>query len=272
SPERPFLEGDATQVQQVLLNLLTNAAEAIGPKTGQIRVETRVARLAAPTPLRFPPQAPLQPGDYAVLEVQDTGCGMAPEVQARIFDPFFTTKTTGRGLGLSALLGIMRGHRGGIELESAPGAGTTFRMYFPLRPGAAPAWAERAAEVSEALSGEVLLADDEPSVLEAGKALLEALGFTVRTAPDGEAAMAAFLEHLEGIRLVILDQTMPSMSGADTFRAIRRLQPRIPVILASGFSEEEVGDELQAEGLDGFLQKPYRMADLERVVRRALTR
>ena len=231
-----------------------------------------MARVDERAAFRFPAHEPLPSGSYAVLTVSDTGSGMAVEVQARLFDPFFTTKATGRGLGLSAILGIIRGHRGGIQMESAPGEGTTFRLFFPLR-ASAPAPHESTGRDEEAeLSGEVLLADDEPAVLEAGRALLESLGFTVLTAEDGEAAISCFIEHLDRIRLVIVDQTMPRMSGTDTFRAIRRLRPELPVILSSGFSEEEVGDILQAEGLEGFLQKPYRLADLERVVRKALTR
>ena len=268
-PSGPRLEGDGTQIQQVVLNLLTNAADAIGQRTGAIRVSTTAVALKGDEPMRFPPGG-LPPGDYVELRVSDTGEGMAPEVQARIFDPFFTTKATGRGLGLSALLGIIRGHRGGIQLDSAPGAGTVFRIFFP-RSAAGGAEAPSAAPSdAQALSGTLLLADDEPGVLEAGRALLEALGFTVLAAEDGESAIAAFLDHQDEIRLVILDQTMPRLSGTDAFRAIRRLRPGLPVILSSGFSEEEVGDTLRAEGLEGFLQKPYRLADLERVVRKVL--
>ena len=272
SPETPFVEGDTTQIQQVLLNLITNAAEAIGTKTGCIRVSTGEVRLDEDPGLRLPGGDPLAPGSYATLEVSDTGAGMAPEIRASIFDPFFTTKATGRGLGLAALLGILRGHRGGIQIESALGKGTTFRLFFPLRATALHPTEAAAHPAPLELSGEVLVADDEPIVLDAGCALLESMGFTVITAEDGEAAIARFLEHLDRLRLVILDQTMPRMSGADAFRAIRRLRPDLPVILSSGYSEEEVGDALQAEGLDGFLQKPYRLADLEGVVRRVLSR
>jgi CheY-like chemotaxis protein len=206
------------------------------------------------------------------MEVADTGSGIPPDTLAHIFDPFFTTKTTGRGLGLAALLGIMRGHRGGLQIESGVGKGTTFRLYFPRHAAPAPPKGPSAPPSGIELSGEVLIADDEPGVLEAGQALLESLGFTVIAAEDGEAAVARFLEHVDRLRLVIVDQTMPRMSGADAFRAIRRLRPSLPVILCSGFSEEEVGDALQAEGLDGFLQKPYRLADLERDVRKVLSR
>ncbi len=270
--EPPFIEGDSTQVQQVLLNLITNAAEAIGSASGRIQVSTSTALLGPGATPRLPGGDPLAPGNYAVLEVADTGSGIPPETVARIFDPFFTTKATGRGLGLAALLGIMRGHRGGLQIEIEVGKGTAFRLYFPHRASPAPAQGTAASPSSLELSGEVLIADDEPGVLEAGQALLESLGFTVLTAEDGEAAVARFLEHVDRLRLVIVDQTMPRMSGADVFRAIRRLRPGLPVILSSGFSEEEVGDALQADGLDGFLQKPYRLADLERAVRKVLAR
>ncbi|HET6330541.1 MAG TPA: ABC transporter substrate-binding protein [Holophagaceae bacterium] len=272
APEAPFIEGDSTQVQQVLLNLITNAAEAIGSKPGRIEVTTGMAELGKDPAPRLPGGDPLPPGPYAVLEVSDTGAGMPPETVARIFDPFFTTKATGRGLGLAALLGIMRGHRGGLLIESEPGKGTTFGLYFPRRATVPLPQGVVASAPGDELGGEVLIADDEPGVLEAGQALLESLGFTVVTAEDGEAAIARFLEHVDRLRLVIVDQTMPRMSGADAFRAMRRLRPGLPVILSSGFSEEEVGDTLQAEGLDGFLQKPYRLADLERVVRKVLSR
>ncbi|MFN7957134.1 MAG: response regulator [Holophagaceae bacterium] len=182
----------------------------------------------------FPGQG-LTPGPYAVLEVGDTGIGMTPEVLSRIFDPFFTTKPTGHGLGLSAIQGILRGHRGGLKVYSEPGRGTSFQVYLPAtsRP-LPPAPSTPSNPAGVALGGLVLLVDDEQSILEVTAKALERLGFQVETAADGKEAVERFSTRPSAFRLALVDLTMPRMDGRECFKALRALRPDLPVVLCSG--------------------------------------
>jgi len=272
--ELPAIQADGAQIQQVIMNLVTNASDAIGDAEGTIAISTRTMDLdKASIASTFPSQT-LRPGTYAVLEVSDTGCGMSPEILARIFDPFFTTKRKGRGLGLSAMLGILRGHGAGLKISSEVGRGSTFKLFFPIHPEGASAVKKVEAEpaVPSRFTGRVLLVDDEPVILESSAALLSVLGFRVVTAIDGQDAVEKFEANPGGFDLVLMDLTMPRMSGHEAFGRMRTLRPDLPVILCSGYSEQEITHKLQEQGLTGFLQKPYLLIDLKRALQACLAK
>jgi two-component system cell cycle sensor histidine kinase/response regulator CckA len=267
----PSIEADATQVRQVVLNLAVNAAEAIGVLPGTVSVETGEMHCDAAYLTDGVPSGAGTPGRYVFLEVRDTGCGIETANLPRIFDPFFTTKFTGRGLGLPAVLGIVRGHHGAIKVTTAPGQGTTVRVLFP-----AFEREERADSPAQDPSlwrgsGTVLVVDDEEGVRKLAKAMLERLGFTVRLASDGMEAVEIFGANPADISCVLLDLTMPRMGGAETFRALRALAPEIRVILSSGYLIDQATEGFGSHGLSGFVQKPYQLNALSQVMKAALT-
>jgi PAS domain S-box-containing protein len=255
----PAVLADTGQMRQVVLNLLSNASEALGEGPGVIAVRTGALRagreLLAPLHLG----AELPEGEYVELEVCDTGCGMGAGVQARIFEPFFSTKFTGRGLGLAAVLGIVRSHRGAIGVDSKPGEGSTFRVLLP----AAPAPEDRTPEQAGPARGKglVLVAEDEEGVRTLARHMLELLGHEVVLAADGDEALARLHERAGKVRLVLLDLTMPRRDGEQTLREVRRHWPDLPVLLMSGYSEAELGGRV-AGAASGFLQKPFTLQDL----------
>ncbi len=265
----PWIEGDRTQLQQVLLNLVTNAADAIAPEEGRIILRTRREELDADALAARFPGYELSPGTYVVLEVSDTGRGMDEEVRARLFDPFFTTKGPGRGLGLSAMVGILRGHHGGVRMDSAPGRGTTFTLAFPrLKRPAAQAEKPLDAEAPLARDLSILVVDDEPALRDTTAALLRTRGWRVRTAEDGQDALDQ-LEADAAVDIVILDLTMPRLDGVQALPLILARAPKARVVLSSGYTSQDVHGLLQDLGAAGFLQKPYGAAELEAAVRRA---
>ena len=263
----PVIEGDAAQLQQVLLNLVTNASDAIGDQPGRIRIATGTTTLdqgATGLLAEFKPS----PGDYVFLEVSDTGCGIAPEFQGRIFEPFFSTTDTGRGLGLAALLGILRSHHGALEMDSAAGEGTTFRLYFPSAGNPSATGAE-APERQESLPPglRLLLVDDEESIRSTTRGLLEGLGCQVATAGDGHEALE-LVASSSPFDLVLLDLMMPRMDGRQTLAALRKDNPGLAVVLCSGYTEQEIPG-----GWDGvFLAKPYTLEALQNALRTALAK
>ena len=259
----PLIEADATQIRQVIMNLITNASEAIGDQSGAISISTGATECDRACLSETYLHEELPEGLYVYLEVADTGCGMDEETRRKMFDPFFTTKSTGRGLGLSALLGTIRGHQGALKVHSQPGRGTTFKVLFPARDRPP---APRPQEPSEARAwrggGSILLVDDEETVCTVGKRMLERAGFTVLTAPDGPQAVELFRQHADEIACVLLDLTMPHMDGEETFHELRRIRDDVRVIMSSGYNEQEVAQRFAGQGLAGFIQKPYRRADL----------
>ncbi|WP_240732249.1 PAS domain S-box protein [Geobacter sp. FeAm09] len=265
TPEPAAVEADATQVRQIVMNLVINASEAMGDRDGTIAVATGCMECDAAYLDNPWLNENRGPGAYAWLEVADTGCGMDRETMARIFDPFFTTKFTGRGLGMAAVLGIIRGHRGAIRVSSEPGRGTTFRVLLPAagQPGERPV--PEAPALGWRGSGTVILADDEESVRGIGTEMLKALGYVPITAVDGRQALE-LCRTTPDIAFVILDLTMPNMDGEQCFREIRRLVPGMRVIVSSGYNEQEVAPRFAGKGLDGFIQKPYTLAALRKVV------
>ena len=263
-PALRAVDGDRGQLRHSLLNLCLNARDAM--KTGgTLSLNTRSAVLSAAEAKQYHVG---RPGACAVLSITDTGEGMTEEVKQRLFEPFFTTKREEgqTGMGLPMVYGIVKNHNGGIHVESSPGRGTCFTVTLPA--------SDRSERIRPALpqepaaggTGTILLVDDEPAIRDMGKEMLTALGYDVLLAEDGEAACRIFAEHGRGIALVLLDIVMPKMGGKETFASIRRMAPRIPVLLSSGYTVEGVAQEILDEGADGFIQKPYRMSDLARVL------
>ncbi len=266
----PVLMAEATQIQQVVMNLVTNASEAIGDAEGIVSIRTGMQICSREDLTRDFPGQPLEPGTFLTLEVSDTGRGMPPEVQARIFEPFFTTKFTGRGLGLAAMLGILRGHKGGIRVYSEVGKGSTFKLIFPAGTGEAAA-AEAPAQTNDwAGSGTVLVVDDEEGVRHVASDLLKSMGFEVITAEDGLQALERFRESPVPIRVVLMDLTMPHLDGVETFRELRRLDPGCRVVLTSGYNEQEAIQDFLGKGLAAFVQKPFLRTDLMAAIQKAL--
>lgn len=271
APDLPQVEGDATQLRQVIMNLITNASDALGEGGGTITtrlaVEHSTREYLAETYL----DDDLPAGDYVALEVTDTGCGMDAETVSRIFDPFFTTKFAGRGLGLAAVLGIVRGHKGAIKVTSAPGQGSTFKVLLPAAPSPKGVVADQPLRLVDYTgAGTVLIVDDEETIRSVTAKTLERFGYKVITARDGIEAVEAFRHSATEIALVLLDMTMPQMSGDEAFRAIRAIHPGARVILSSGFTEQEATDRFRGAGLAGFIQKPYRPTDLLAKIREVL--
>jgi PAS domain S-box-containing protein len=263
----PTVIGDPSQLQQVIMNLVINGAEAIGDAAGSITIRTRLEHLERVDGSQWPLSGnTLVPGDYVHIEVADTGCGMSREVQSRVFDPFFSTKPKGHGLGLSAVQGIIRAHRGGLGVDSTVGMGTTFRLLLPA--GAPePLVAEAASPVQRGTEGRVVLViDDEDYMLEVVRDSLEAHGHAALLAQSGEEGIELLRRHRDRVDLVLLDLTMPGLGGVETCRRLQEVEPAVPVILSSGFAEEEAMTRLRGMNLAGFLQKPYLVKDLMRVV------
>jgi len=270
--ELPSILGDATQIRQILMNLIINASEATEGKSGVICITTGALdcdrkyldTFAAASLIQH--DQPLADGAYVFLEVADTGCGMDRETQDKIFDPFFTTKFTGRGLGMAAVLGIVRGHGGAIKVYSELGKGTTFKIFFPVNEVQASESLVQDTSPSDDWKGDgtLLLVDDEEPIRNLGEQMLERLGFNVITAADGREAVDLFREHSDEIVCVILDLTMPHMDGTAAFREMRGIRDDVKVIISSGYNEQDVKHQFLGKGLAGSLQKPYRMADLKK--------
>ncbi len=272
-PNLPPVHADATQIRQVVMNLVINASEAIGAHGGVIGLRTGVAQVdrAYLNALAVTPEP--SEGAYVTLEVSDTGCGMSTETQARIFEPFFTTKFTGRGLGLAAVLGIVRGHKGSLKIYSELGQGTTFKLLFPLAPeGTQPSPRPVPAHPPWEGGGIALIADDEEPVRAAADEILRTLGFTSALAHDGRDAVEIFRAAPHRFSLVLLDLTMPHKGGEAAFAEIQRMRGDVRVILMSGFDERDATARFAGKGLASFLQKPFSADDLARVVREAFCR
>ena len=270
-PGLPALDGDPAQLEQALQDLVNNAADAIGERGGTIRVGTARTMLDEAALARLLPGWRPAPGPCQCLEVADDGHGMAPEVLERIFEPFFSTKGLGRGLGLPALAGIVKAHRGGLAVTSAPGRGSSFRLYLPAA-AAAPAAPERPDPGAWRGHGTILVVDDDELVRSVHRAQIELLGFRTLEAVDGLEAVEVFRAHRDAIDLVFMDLSMPRMDGREAMRAIRALEPGARVVLCSGFNEEAAQPGPGAGGADAFLQKPFRKEALGRVLRETLAR
>jgi two-component system cell cycle sensor histidine kinase/response regulator CckA len=267
----PAIRADATQVRQVVMNLITNASDAIGDRSGLITVRTGVMTVDWEYLGTTYLDDALPEGDYVYVEVGDTGCGMDEATKAKIFDPFFTTKFTGRGLGLAAVLGIVRGHQGAIKVYSEIGRGTTFRVLFPSSDQPA-AEVDRAADAEPAWRGHgtILVIDDEETVRAVASRVLEQIGFTVHAARNGRQGLELLTRHADDVVLALLDLTMPDMNGQEAFHELRRIRPDVRVILSSGYTEQDATAQFAGEGLAGFIQKPYNAGSLITKIRDVL--
>jgi len=259
----PAIEADVTQLRQVILNLITNASDSIGDERGVIDVRTGVEECDAAYLADSYFEVDLPAGEYVFFEVSDSGYGMDAETQAKVFDPFFSTKAMGRGLGLAAVLGIVRGHGGALKLFSEAGKGTTIKVLFPTTSDA-PAVVEQGEKPHDDWSGEglVLLVDDEETVRTVAQQILERAGFEVVTAKDGIDALEVFEQHKGAVKAVLLDITMPRMGGEDTLLELRRRDEKVPVILSSGYNQQDATNRFVSQGAAGFIQKPYRVRAL----------
>lgn len=254
----PPINADATQIRQVVMNLITNASDSINENKGEISISTGMKDSTADNDSEIIYGEDLQEGPYVYIEVSDTGCGMDKETINRIFEPFFTTKFTGRGLGMAAVLGIVKSHRGCISIKSKPGKGTTFRLFFPpCDLSVTPSSVEKIKNNQEAISGLVLLADDEAAIRAVGKRIIEKMGLSVITASDGEEAVRLFTENRDKVDLAIVDLTMPKMDGAEVFAEIRKKEPDLPIMIISGYTEYEIRSQFAGKTVSGFIQKPF---------------
>ncbi len=270
SADLPAVTADATQLQQIVLNLVTNASEAVGDQGGPLRISTRIIECDRACLDEASPHEELTEGTYVALEVSDDGCGMDDETRAKVFDPFFTTKFTGRGLGMAAAQGIVRGHKGAILVESNRGEGSTFTVLLPALDHAAAVAPPRRREDGWRGTGTILVVDDEFMVRTTATRILERAGFSVLTASGGAKAVNVFRERNHEIVAVLLDLKMPHMDGEETFAELHRINERVPIILSSGYGEQEVTERLFDEGIACFLQKPFQTSQLVEKVREAL--
>jgi PAS domain S-box-containing protein len=270
-PRLPPVQADVTQIRQVVMNLIVNASDAMEERSGNITVSTGVCHCTREYLSESSASLDCPEGRYVFFEVRDDGCGMAPDVRARIFDPFFTTKSMGRGLGMAATLGIVRGHQGGINIQSVAGKGTTIRVVLPvLESGAKPALAVEPAITEWRGQGLVLVVDDDGIVREVAEQMLHIMGFEVLKAVDGREALRICRRERGRIVCILLDLAMPVMDGVQAYTELRRIDPDVKVLLSSGFSAQEVEERFRGKGLAGFIQKPYELEALQAKLREVL--
>jgi PAS domain S-box-containing protein len=266
----PAIVADRAELQQVVMNLLTNAAEALGDGAGTVTIRTWTRKLGRAELERELPHESLTPGEYVSLEVADTGCGMDESVVAKLFDPFFTTKQSGRGLGMSAVLGIVRGHGGAVRVSSTAGVGSTFHLLFPISSVPAAAPKDPAAPIDWRGKGTILVVDDERTIRSILSATLAGMGFSTLLAANGAEAISIFDKNVADVVLAFVDMTMPVMGGAETLVALRERAPALPVVLMSGYSEQHAQAQLADARVVAFLEKPYTIAQIEEVIHRLL--
>ncbi|MHB8057316.1 MAG: ATP-binding protein [Desulfuromonadaceae bacterium] len=265
----PFIMGDASQIRQVVMNLVINAAEAIGDAEGAIEVKLLKAELKAKHTEKDHLGLIIPAGRYILFEVSDNGCGMDQETSRKIFEPFYTTKFSGRGLGMSAVLGIIKAHNGALQLESHPGQGTTFKVYLPAQfsKSESEESQQKAASAPWHCSGTILLAEDEEQVKSIAIILLQELGFTVLDAANGKEALELYQQNAADITLVVTDMGMPVMNGYELFYKLKQLNPHLPIIISSGFGEGDIDSKIPSEEIAGLINKPYNFDQLREVLR-----
>ena len=264
----PMIEGDVSQIKQVILNFIVNSADAIGVQDGQIKISTFRRVLNRKKLGVLYNGTHMDEGEYVVLEVKDSGCGMSESLQKKIFDPFVTTKTTGSGLGLSAVLGIIKAHLGGLEVHSEEGKGTVFRVFFPMSgfiktttiviaTGEMGTWDG---------AGLILVVDDDATVRDVVAAFAEKLNLDVMYAEDGRSGVDMFRQYHHKLQVVMMDMTMPRLGGLDAMREMREINPDVPIVLMSGYAESEALSVTSGEQADAFVQKPFRFKTVKKAL------
>ena len=268
----PLVSVDASQLRQVVMNLIINAAEAIGEAQGEVCVSLEKAAIGGGRQEIDHLGAPIRPGGYVCLQVIDNGCGMDAETQQRIFEPFYTTKFAGRGLGMAAVLGIIKGHKGALQLSSQPGQGSTFRVFLPLQTAPLPAAEPRSTRLSEPWHGRgtILLVEDEEQVMALAEAMLEELGFQVVKAMNGQEALDLYQQKASDLTLVITDIGMPVMDGYALCDELKKLQAKVPIIISSGFGDTTVTSRINPQDIAGLVNKPYDLDQLRNVLKRVV--
>ena len=265
----PFVLGDISQIRQVAMNLIINASEAIGESQGEVSVSIAKTAISDVEPVIDYNGKIISPGWYICLKVTDNGCGMDNETKQRIFEPFYTTKFTGRGLGMSAVLGIIMSHGGALQLFSELGHGTTFKVYLPIPNSELAVDKSTQQDSSEPWqgSGTILLVEDEEMLMTMVKVLLNKLGFSVIEASNGKEALELYQKNSDDITLVVTDMGMPVMNGYELFRELKKLKPELPIIISSGFGDADVTSKIAREDIAGLISKPYSFDQLREVVK-----
>jgi len=266
----PMVECDVAQLEQVVINLLTNAAEAIGDASGTITITTGSTLTDTNTLEHCYGSEELRSGEHVYIEVVDDGCGISDETRQHMFEPFFTTKFTGRGLGMSAILGIMRSNHGCIQIDSRPGCGSAIRVFLPPAKGKVKQSMEETMPGHFTASGMVLVVDDEPAVQKVACRMLAHMGFETLTANDGDESLDVYQRHQDEIVVVLLDLTMPKMSGDKVFEALQRIRPDVKVLISSGYGEARLSERFRGQQSIAFVQKPYNVKQLRQAMRKIL--
>ncbi len=268
-----LIRGDITQIRQIIMNLILNASEAIGNASGSITLMTYLTECNDEMIDHLAMNYSMKPGTHLCMEISDTGCGILPEKIKQIFDPFYTTKFTGRGLGLAAVSGIIKSHNAGLIVESEPGKGTTFRVYFPVVDEEASG---KQAEKNEApldtkrKNATILIADDEKYIRDLATKMLTIAGYNVLLAQNGREAINMFRDNMNNISCIILDLTMPELDGVEALAELRKINFSVPIIISSGFCESDIEDRFKDKNISGFLQKPYQISEIVTAIKKAI--
>ena len=267
-----MIEGDPGQIRQIVLNLVVNGSDALGEAPGHIWVRTGIITVDTHELKSMLYSGELSEGSYVHLEIQDSGCGMTKDVLQRIFDPFFTTKSTGRGIGLAAVVGIIRKHKGAITVHSTVGEGTTFRVLFPSHTNSHTSSEEVTSAATPTFESKatVMIVDDMDAARKVAQRIISRAGMQTLEASNGQQALELYKEHGSNIDLVLLDLTMPQKDGIETFRELQHLDEDVRVVLMSGYNEIEATKTISGKGLCGFLNKPYRSEEVIDMIRQAL--
>jgi CheY-like chemotaxis protein len=269
----PSIEGDASQLRQIIMNLIINASEAIGTEHGEIKVSlARTTVIAGQVDKDYNGKV-IPPGGYICLEVTDNGCGMDEETKWRIFEPFYTTKFVGRGLGMSAVLGIIKSHGGALQLHSQLGQGTTFKVYLPVPKKDSTEDGDHKQSIPSSPwkgSGTILLVEDEDQVRSIANKMLTNFGFTVLEAVNGKEGLDLYQKNATDVTLVMTDMGMPVMDGYELCNELKKLSPELPIIVSSGYGDTEVRSRIGSDNIAGLISKPYNPDKLREVLKRVV--